>query len=204
MTNVSECEIQFTYRAQSMEAGEDFMLEYSLNGGISYTVTQAWVSGTHFQNGQTKSVSVPFFIPFTNQTRFRIRCDASSNYDQVYIDDLRLYVCGSLGLDSDDNNISAAQEKDDQMQSYNLQSGLESRENVNIGSDQIALTAYPNPTTHLVNIVGLSGRSYNMYNMTGERMLSNQSNTVIDLSEYPLGTYLLRADDGEIIRIIKI
>src|SRR5687767_9829111 len=74
LNNVS---VTFFFKAVGMEVNEDFFLEYSTNGGGSYTVVDSWSMGTDFQNNAVQYRIVPVTgVTWTNQSRFRIRCDA--------------------------------------------------------------------------------------------------------------------------------
>lgn len=98
---VNEVKVDFSFIAQSMEPGEDFLLEYS-NDGTNYTTLAQWASGIDFQNGQQISESVSFSDSFTDNTVLRFRCDASSNYDAVYLDEITVSACGGAYWASDD------------------------------------------------------------------------------------------------------
>lgn len=94
LTNYNEITIDFTYYPLSMESEEDFFLEVSTNGGGSYSIYKAWARGTDFENSVRYFESVVIDdIAFTNTTRFRFRCDASSNEDKVYFDDIEVTAC---------------------------------------------------------------------------------------------------------------
>jgi len=91
----SSVNIQFQYLAESMEHGEDFFLEYSSNGGSTYEKIETYTRGVHFNNGEKKSENVTVNKNFNDQCRFRFRCDASSNYDMIYLDDIKINAGGS-------------------------------------------------------------------------------------------------------------
>ena len=91
--NAQEIMIDFWYLANSMESGEDFYLEYSNDGGTNYTTIQQWVAGQDFSNGTEYNESVTFTEIFTSNCKLRLRCDASSNADQVYFDNVRIKIC---------------------------------------------------------------------------------------------------------------
>jgi hypothetical protein len=78
-----------------METNEDFFLEVSTNGGSSYTIFKTWKRGVDFQNNSRVQVwGLPITgFTWTSQTRFRLRCDASANDDNVYIDDVIIRTC---------------------------------------------------------------------------------------------------------------
>ncbi len=87
--------VNFNFYPNSMENGEDFMLEISTNGGSSYTTIQSWTSGVNFTNGvwYTDEVIIDG-ITLTGNSMLRLRCDASANGDQIYIDDVKVEGCG--------------------------------------------------------------------------------------------------------------
>ncbi|MEL6923973.1 MAG: M43 family zinc metalloprotease, partial [Bacteroidota bacterium] len=85
--------VDFSYLPSSMENGEDFWLQISTNGGSSYTTVATWARGTDFINNQRYDEAVTIEGPFSNNTRVRFRCDASSNADYVYIDDIVISGC---------------------------------------------------------------------------------------------------------------
>jgi hypothetical protein len=80
-------EINFYFRAQSMESGDNFYVEYY--NGSAYQIVANYVSGTSFVNGSfyvaTITLSKPTYT-FPTNARIRFRCDAGDNNDDVYID----------------------------------------------------------------------------------------------------------------------
>jgi len=83
----------YSYTPVSMESGEDFMLE--IDSGSGYTIIKKYVSGVDFQNNQRQRVSIQLsdYIS-TEVVDVRLRCDASSNYDMIYLDDILIEYCG--------------------------------------------------------------------------------------------------------------
>ena len=119
----SAVSVEFSYMAVSMDnSNEDFWLQVSTDGGASYTTVEEWNRGDEFNNNQRKYETVIVPGPFSNNTRLRFRCDASSNSDYVYLDDIKISNCGY-------NNMPTA--------------GLETFDQAN--SAEI-LNLYPNPT----------------------------------------------------------
>ena len=93
----SEVTISFSYIANSFDSStEDFWLQVSSNGGTSYTTVEEWNLGDEFQNNQRENDNVVLAGPFTSNTRFRFRCDATANGDQVYIDDVVITACAPI------------------------------------------------------------------------------------------------------------
>ncbi len=93
-----ELKIDFTYIARSMEAGEDFWLQLSTDGGATYSTEEAWVRGIDFSNLVRKNEAVTIAGPFSANTRLRFRCDASANNDMVYLDNIRISGCSNGNL----------------------------------------------------------------------------------------------------------
>jgi len=115
----SEVSIGFVFKAVSLESGEDFFLEISSDGGRSYNQLVGWKSEVHFRNDIRYNVSltIPGFL-LSSRTIFRIRCDASSNNDQVFLDDIILATCpitcraGSTCDDGDDCTVGDVYDTD--------------------------------------------------------------------------------------------
>lgn len=111
--------VRFSFLAVSMESSENFYLEVSNNGGSSFAIVEEWVSGTDFSNYQrinTDEIEISGNL-ISGSTVIRFRCDASSNSDLVYIDDIVIGACipgtngeddgGAIsGLESDGDAIS--------------------------------------------------------------------------------------------------
>jgi len=92
LAGFEQVDVEFNYYPRSMENGEDFWLQVSLDNGAWQTVS-TWASGIDFSNNVREFEFVSITGNFTSNTRFRFRCDASSNADYVYIDDVYLTGC---------------------------------------------------------------------------------------------------------------
>ena len=91
LTPYRSAEIAFSFYAVGLTAGEDFWVQFSNDGGSNWTTVQAFASGTDFTNGLREYPSVvvdDVTYGFTNNVRFRIRCDASDDTDDVFIDEI--------------------------------------------------------------------------------------------------------------------
>ncbi len=96
LSSYSDIDVSFGYYARSMDSNnEDFWLQISTNGGGSYTTVEEWNLNDEFVNDQFYTDVVNITGPFTANTRLRFRCDASSNNDYVYIDDVLIENCTS-------------------------------------------------------------------------------------------------------------
>ena len=67
------------------------------------------------------------------------------------------------------------------------------------------LNIFPNPTTQFVTVDAESEFSYTLTNTAGKvlRKEENQASYLIDMSEYPSGTYMLTTSDGATHKIVK-
>jgi len=67
------------------------------------------------------------------------------------------------------------------------------------------LEVYPNPTKDCVNLIGASGTSYDIYDMTGKLVLSGKkyNNTPISIKELNNGLYILKSDSKTVMFIKK-
>ena len=96
-SGMDEITVEFWYYTQNFSSGEDFWFEISTNGGSSYTLVEDWVNGTDFSNNSHYFVSLTIAGPFTSNTRLNFECDASSNSDKLYLDDIVVQGCAGSG-----------------------------------------------------------------------------------------------------------
>lgn len=93
VSGYSDLQVQFWYFPRSMGNGDGFVLEYSSNGGTTWSVAKTYKKGRDFENGRFYSESVVFSeselnADLTTRGRIRFRCDASSDNDWIYIDEV--------------------------------------------------------------------------------------------------------------------
>ncbi|MDD7887974.1 T9SS type A sorting domain-containing protein [Flavivirga sp. 57AJ16] len=94
LMNYKEVTIEFSYYCRSMDnSNEDFWLQVSTDGGDNFTTVEKWNKGDDFENNQHYDDRVVISGPFSSETKFRFRADASNNSDYVYIDDIVIYAC---------------------------------------------------------------------------------------------------------------
>jgi hypothetical protein len=94
LSGYSAVKVEFWYFPRSMDnSNEDFWLQISTDGGVSYRTVQSWARDIDFTNWQFFAESVVISgDTLTDQTRLRFRCDASDTEDDVYIDEVRVSV----------------------------------------------------------------------------------------------------------------
>lgn len=141
-------DISFSYLTESMEIEEGFVLECSYDGS-DYGEIKRWRYNIDFQNKvrMTESLSVP--MELVSDFSFRLRCDASSNGDIVYIDDILVQRC----LAPAEANLLALKSCDID---YGYQGDSDEKALANKRSlsseDPIEITLYPNPTAGYLSI----------------------------------------------------
>ncbi len=92
ISGYSEIKIEFWYLAHSMDnSNEDFRLDYW--DGLQWVALKIWRQSIEFQNDQFYFETVILSksdYHFSSDMRIRFVCDASSNYDDVYIDEITI------------------------------------------------------------------------------------------------------------------
>lgn len=170
-----EVTVDFVFIANSMENGENFFLEYSTGG--SYTSVANYVSGSSFVNGNFYAGSVTIPGPFSSNTTFRFRCDASNNSDYIYLDNIMLSGCK--------NNASA------RLAEPSLEETI-SADATGILSD---IKLYPNPTSDVLNmemeLVQDAQIELVIIDVTGKTVLSRSFNQTEGLNKLTLNMYEL-------------
>ena len=140
LSSYEEITVDFTYITVSFDnSNEDFFLEISTNGGSSYTIVEEWNLNDEFVNNIREFDAVTIAGPFSSNTRIRFRCDASTNNDRLYIDDVLITGCTNnpfsnpitteLAIGNDDFETEAS--------------------GISINDDVLL---YPNPTSNLVTL----------------------------------------------------
>lgn len=168
-----EVTVDFIFVANSMENGENFFLEYSTGG--AYTSVANYVSGSSFVNGNFYSGSVVIPGPFSSNTTFRFRCDASNNSDYVYLDNIVLSGCKSN---------SSARLADPTVEETT------SVDATGILSD---IKLYPNPTSDVLNMEMELAQDAQIelviIDATGKTVLSRSLNQMEGLNKLTLNMY---------------
>jgi len=184
-SNSDEITVDFSYIANSMESGEDFWLQLSTNGGSSFQTVRTWASGSEFENNVRMNESVVIPGTFSSQTKLRFRCDASSNADQVYLDDIEITACQVASGDNDE-----VEDSETQMINY---------------EKLIHFSLFPNPTdnytsVNIETIIGKKGVNISVYNNLGVRLQTHRIEEVfekyyeLDVSELSGGVYIIQID----------
>ena len=208
LEGVSQCRVDFKYIASSMEDDEDFILEYSTNNGASYTQVRSWVKDRDFENGpEVRDGTATFGAPFTNSTRIRLRCDASGNADLIWIDEVSIYICGGnpfAGKIISDNGASETVDFAGKSSKPQVTNSTIEIETSKVATKQEELFLFPNPVSDRLNVGGINGQSYDVYSISGQRVMHTQTKGILDISQLQSGTYFIRTIDGQVSRFYKI
>ena len=90
VSSYSQIKIDFHFHPVGMETGEDFFVEFY--DGSSWIMVGHYVSGLNFNNGIPQQITDLVInsatYSFTSGAKFKFRCDASSNDDEIFIDDV--------------------------------------------------------------------------------------------------------------------
>lgn len=183
--------IEFHSYANSMENGEDYFVEFF--NGSSYQVIGQYVSGTDFSNGSffTDTITLDSSnFNFNASNRFRIRCDASANNDQIWID--QVIVSG--------DNASAAAAPQEAPTVTALRSFTEATKET--------IKLHPNPTRSQLTIDILDGDFDEIVIFSSKGTIIQKINPKIDalsvdVSKLSSGMYFVRFVSKEGLAVTK-
>jgi Metallo-peptidase family M12/Secretion system C-terminal sorting domain len=178
--------INFQFRAEGMETGEDFWIQYY--NGSTWSTVAALVAGTNFVNNQLYNVTINITGALSNVARFRFQCDATENDDMVYID----AVVISAGTGS---NLIATPLVIDMIPNQWVVS--ETNEDIKI---------FPNPSVDYISVSAQQDiTSIKVYNTTGHLMTQAcHSFDQIDVSAWQSGLYILHIETDDQVYTKKL
>lgn len=143
LSTYDEVTVSFGYYPRSMDnVNEDFWLQVSTNGGSSYTTVEEWNRGDEFENNNFYTDAVVIPGPFSSNTRFRFRCDASGNSDWIYLDDIVITGCTTTpnGSGAGNNFEPEVLVEDEVEEIEELEKTIQE------------LILFPNPTDNILNV----------------------------------------------------
>ncbi len=184
VTAYQTLEVEFYFRAVSMENGENFWVQY-YNGSAWQTVAN-FVAGTSFSNNTfyVTTVTIPrSTYTFPTNARIRFMCDASANNDDVYIDQITWR--GLTTASAEPLRIVALGEADDR--------GDDDAARLGLDADGLSLAQNrPNPfhgrTTISFSLPEEASVDLSVYDVAGRRVL-----TLVDGTQ-PAGVHSVEMD----------
>ena len=182
-------EIEFYFYANSMENGEDFWVRF--DNGSGWQTVAAYARGTNFNNNTFYTATVVINsgdYTFNSASRFRFQCDASSNADQVYIDQVTITGISAgvrVALGNTIKVVGGSVER----------SGYKDL----IDED---FQVYPNPTADVLNVVAEEAIKFvNIYGVNGALIetidAGNREGLRITTDKYKAGLYIVEIETEE-------
>ncbi len=138
-------EVEFYFAAISMENGEDFFVDFY--NGSSWHRAAALAQGRDFRNNRFYKYTLTLNesdYGFGSNCSFRFMCDASSDYDDMYIDNITIRASKSVAVSTPKNSEPQNPVLEEIGGIEGVSSGL--------SFSEAGLIAYPNPSEGVVNI----------------------------------------------------
>jgi PKD repeat protein len=207
VTSYNTLEVEFYFVAISMESGEDFWVQY-YNGSTWYTVA-SYARDIDFSNNTwyVATVTIPrSSYTFPTNAKIRFMCDASGNYDDVYIDAITFR--GTASVLSSGVTI-AKQDRSDGFVPVEMNSAPE----IDITG---LMQNYPNPfnpsTTISFNLETASHVKLEVFNVEGRRVATLVNgkrgegihHVKFDASKLSSGIYIYRFMAGDVTQSKKM
>jgi PKD repeat protein len=187
-----QLQVEFYFVGISMETGEDFWVQY-YNGSSWHTVAD-FARGTDFNNNTFYVATVTILesnYTFPTNMKLRFMCDASGNWDDVYIDDIT--VTASTSVTNGPVHQVTVKEIGNRF--------------IPEGDDEF--TIYPNPANDVLFITSEEQENADVYiyNTSGQlvmQTLLKSGNERIDISKLEKGLYLINIQSGDEVFTKKI
>lgn len=182
LTGYNLVEITFYFYSYSMENGEDFFLKFY--NGSNWSTVASWASGTDFNNNNFYSATVTLDSSnynFATNSQFRFQCDASTNADHIYIDQVTIKgINGAKGTTV--NTVTQINALNDM-------------------KDMGDVILYPNPVKGDEIYINKSyelNPSYRIINILGQTIDAGATtNGTINVSKLKAGLYIIEFTDSE-------
>lgn len=188
ISSYSSISIEFLYYPYSLETNEDFYVEY--HDGTRWNTLARFISGTDFQNYNTYSAEIIMSsgdFSFSEFGSFRIRCDASSNADKVYIDQVMIIGNPAQGLNTSISSLKTEVITETPIDKPDL--------------TDMEVSVYPNPFKDRLYVDAEEKiERVNLYSIEGRLIMSKTEfdDFGMDVSNLKNGIYIMEIfNDGE-------
>jgi len=204
LSNFEEITVDFSFITLSMDnITENFTLAVSFNGGASFTTVGRWRESVEFENEIRYFEQVNIPGPFTASTILQFECDASTNSDWVYLDDIVITGCttgGTSGLVvSNESSLNLAPSAVTEF------SGTEDTLKEKRFGELAEVVVFPNPTRNEINIKNLpADATIQLFDLNGRLLEDRKYVDRLDLTRYSTGVYILSVRTEKAIRRIKV
>jgi len=187
VSDYSEIIVSFTFIGSNMEFNETFRLEYSVDSGNSnsWKTESAYVFGSDYENNEFYQDVVTWSFPSSaNNMMIRFRCDASSNNDWVYIDEVTIE-----GIPTGTSTVAPSPIDTNTLTLGDAWINEFHYDNIGADVDEFIEIAYTNgvdiASYHIVLYNGNGGKVYNIIDVpvgTSVQSNKNNNNNTINLS----------------------
>ena len=99
LSQVDTLRIQFSYQSNGFVSPQSFILEFSNDGGSSFTFIEDWVAGIDFNDGMIYQESVDVNLTLTPTSIIRFRSNGTDDSTEVYLDQIHLLSCSESCID---------------------------------------------------------------------------------------------------------
>lgn len=187
-------DLEFYFFPNSMESNEKFHVKYY--DGSSWNTLKTYTKGSDFQNDIFYSAKITFTTSsynFPSDAKIAIECDASSNADRVYIDQISLAASNPTSFVEGGETIAQLEE-------------LYRDDNTYDPADELDVTLYPNPASdHLIIQTEEAVQRYRIYQSNGMLVEAGEIelDRKIDLSPYQQGSYFIQIESEDMVYIKK-
>ena len=196
--------ISFNFYSNSMETGEDFWFLY-FDGNIWQTV-KTFVSGRDFNNDEFTEATVTISsseYTFPVNAQFRFQCDASSNSDDIYIDNVIVTASTGTITKSKYNTVSNRQAVPDYNADFFEIEDLQFHPNPAQYSTIVraAIDIKEQPIDVSVKLVNLQGKIIKTY--TYKNVTTEFFQQTIDVSGLENGLYFVNFSSSNGLNLTK-
>ena len=206
VSSYDNLEITFNFYSYSMEYNEDFWVRYF--DGSTWQTVQAFARGTDFNNYTFSAATVNISntnYNFPTNAKFRFQCDASSNADQIYIDNVKVTATSGVVARNIKPNSIVSLGKTDNLNGNNIEEIETTSLFPNPAIDHTMLKAEfdieDNPINVNILILNTQGRVIKTLNLKNikEELFENN----IDLSNLKKGLYFISITTSNGFKEIK-
>ena len=109
LSQVDTLRVQFSYQSNGFVSPLSFFLEFSNDGGSSFTTVKNWIAGIDFNDGAIYQESFDLQLGLTSTSVIRFRSNGVDNTNEVYLDNIQLMTCTDQCIDYriyTDNTVS--------------------------------------------------------------------------------------------------
>ena len=209
VSGYTQLAVQFYFRAVSMEAGEDFWLQYF--NGSTWTTVATYTRGVNFNNNTFYTSTVTLTsaqYTFPTNAQFRFMCDASDDTDQIYIDAVTVTGSNTFTILGDTGGAAGAPQIAVATTAHSANSSASNASLVTAGTAD-AVILFPNPVTNLLRVQASGAiKSIQVFAADGSLIVADLTvrDNSVDLSSLTPGFYFISVEtENAVVRkkIIK-